>query len=81
MGATRRTQLLMEPEDFRQLHAEARRRGTSVAELIRLAVRDTYLTRAADRRPLVEAILSMDLPTMDWDQIRQEIEEARAHIT
>lgn len=80
MGATRRTQLLMEPEDFRKLQAEARRRGTSVAELIRLAVRDTYLTRAPERRPLVEAILGMDLPVMDWDQLRQEIEEVRAHI-
>jgi len=80
MGATRRTQLLMEPEDFRQLQAEARRRKTSVAELIRLAVRDAYLTCTPDRRPLVEAILNMDLPVMDWDQIRREIEEVRAHI-
>ena len=80
MGATRRTQLLMEPEDFRRLQAEARQRKTSVAELIRSAVRDAYLSSAPNRRPLVEAILQMNLPVMDWDHIRQEIEEAHADV-
>ena len=80
MGATRRTQLLMEPEDYRRLQAEARRRKTSVAELIRSAVRDAYLSSAPDRRPLVEAILRMNLPVVDWETIRREIEEAHADI-
>ena len=43
MAPTRRAQILMEPEEFRRLQALARERRTSVANLIRSAVRDTYL--------------------------------------
>jgi len=80
MAATRRTQLLMEPGEFRRLRAEARRRNTSMAELIRSAVRATYLSQEPDRRPIVEAILHMDLPVMDWKRVRKEIESAHADI-
>lgn len=47
MAATRRTQLLMDPDEFKQLRALARRRKTSVAELIRCAVRESYLKAPA----------------------------------
>jgi hypothetical protein len=39
MAATRRTQLLMEPDEFKRLKDEAHNRRCSVAELIRSAVR------------------------------------------
>ena len=80
MAATRRTQLLMEPEEFKRLQAEARRRKTSMASLIRAAVRETYLSREVDRRPIVEAILHMDLPPMEWKRVRKEIEASHADI-
>lgn len=80
MAATRRTQLLMDPEEFGRLQAEARRRRTSVAELIRVAVRKSYLSREPDKGPIVEAILSMGLPAMDWKQVKKEIETAHADI-
>jgi hypothetical protein len=78
MAATRRTQLLMEPEEFGRLQAEARRRHTSVAELIRSAVRGAYLSREPDRKPIVEAILHMRLPSMEWKRVKKEIEAAHA---
>ena len=59
MAATRRTQLLMDPDEFRQLRALARRKKTSVAELIRTAVRTVYLTAPPDRKAIVEDILKM----------------------
>ncbi len=80
MPATRRTQLLMEPEEFRKLQAAARRRRTSVAELIRSAVRDTYLSPASDRRPVVEAILAMSLPGVAWKRAKKEIEAGHADV-
>jgi hypothetical protein len=81
MPATRRTQLLMDPDEFRQLRALARRRKTSVAELIRSAVREAYLAASPDRRPLVEAILKLKLPKMRWKKVKKEIEEAHAGLS
>jgi len=81
MAATRRTQLLMDPEEFKQLRALARRRKTSVAELIRCAVRVSYLKTPADRKPLVEHILSLKLPRIDWRKAKREIEDARAVLS
>ncbi len=81
MAPTRRTQLLMDPEEFRQLRALARRRKTSVAELIRCAVRQSYLRAPADRKPLVEAILGLNLPTLDWKKAKKEIEAAHAGLS
>jgi hypothetical protein len=76
MAATRRTQLLMNPvtvrwnpDEFKQLRALARRRKTSVAELIRCAVRESYLKAPVDRKPLVEAILDLKLPKIDWKKL------------
>ena len=80
MAATRRTQLLMEPGEFGRLQAEARRKKTSVAELIRVAVRKAYLSHEPDRRPIVDAILSMGLPAMDWKRVKKQIERAHADI-
>jgi hypothetical protein len=81
MAATRRTQILMDPEEFKQLRALARRRKTSVAELIRSAVRQSYLRTPADRRPVVDAILDLKLPSIDWKKAKKEIEAAHAGLS
>jgi len=80
MPATRRTQLLMEPAEFRKLQEVARRRRTSVAELIRSAVREVYLAPGPERRPVVEAILAMALPRIDWKRAKKEIEDGHADV-
>jgi hypothetical protein len=80
MAATRRTQLLMEPEDFKRLKAEARRRGSSVAELIRSAVRQAYFTPAPEKGPIVKAILDMKLPARDWRLAKREIERGHENL-
>jgi hypothetical protein len=81
MAATRRTQLLMDLDELKQLRALARRRKTSVAELMRSAVRQCYLKAPADRKPLVEAILDLKLPNIDWRKAKKEIEAAHAGLS
>ncbi len=80
MPATRRTQLLMDPDEFRRLRALARRKKTSVAELIRAAVRTVYLSPPRDRKAIVQDILKMNLPSMDWKKVRKEIEAGHAGL-
>ncbi|MFB3921364.1 MAG: ribbon-helix-helix protein, CopG family [Terriglobia bacterium] len=82
MNTTRRTQILMNPEEFRRLRELARRKKTSVGELVRNAVRATYLKpQNSDRKAIVEAILRMNLPTISWSHARKEIEAAHARIS
>jgi hypothetical protein len=82
MAATRRTQLLMEPDEFRSLREIARRRKTSVGALIRAAVRQTYLQPESepDRKAIVEEILKMRLPLPSWKRLKKEIEDAHADV-
>ncbi|MGH9402338.1 MAG: CopG family transcriptional regulator [Terriglobia bacterium] len=81
MPATRRTQLLMDPEEFRRLRTLARQRKTSVAQLIRTAVREAYLKTEPDRKTIVQMILDMQLPVMDWKKVRKEIEAGHAGLS
>jgi len=74
MAATHRTQLLMDPEEYKRLKAEARKRGCSVGELVRLAVRKTYLEKNPEKGPIVEAILGMRLPRIAWKRAKKEIQ-------
>jgi hypothetical protein len=77
MAATRRTQFLMHPDEFRRLRALARQRKTSVSDLIRTAVWEKYLTPAQpNKRALVESIINMNLGDMDWEKLCEEIEDA-----
>jgi hypothetical protein len=76
MPARRRIQFLIDAEEFRLLRALARRRKTSVAELIRYAVREFYLKAPADRESLVKAILGFKLPNINWKKAKKEIETA-----
>jgi hypothetical protein len=68
----------MDPDEFRQLRALAKRRKTSVAELIRCAVRESYLRAPAERKAPVEAILDLKLPNIDWRSAKKEIEAGHA---
>jgi hypothetical protein len=80
MTATKRAQILMEPEDYRRLEEIARLRNASVAELIRVAVRERYLGGSAEHRQTVESICSMDLPVLSWSDVEEEIGEAHSDV-
>ncbi len=82
MGTTRRTQVLMNPLEYRRLQDLARRKNISVGELIRTAVRQTYLVPGStEKKPIVEAILKMRLPAMGWKRAKKEIESGHARIS
>lgn len=77
MARTKRAQVLMEPDEYERLEAIAAEQGIAVAELIRIAVRERYLLTPEERRRLVEEILGLDLPTIDWEEAEDEVIEAR----
>jgi hypothetical protein len=66
----------MEPSEFKELQALARRRRTSVASLVRDAVRSTYLTPKPDREAAGRSILEAELPLISWKDAKAEIEAA-----
>jgi hypothetical protein len=71
----------MNPEEYRRLRDMARQRKTSVGELVRTAVRRTYLEpQAEDKRAALEAILKLKLPAISWRQARKDIEDGHADI-
>lgn len=77
MGQTRRAQILMEPEAYQRLEEIARREQTSVAELIRRAVREKYLSDTSQRQAALADLLATDLPVDRWEDIDEEVRDAR----
>jgi hypothetical protein len=78
MAQTRRAQITIEPEEYRQLESLAHQKGVSVADLILTAVRERYLTPTSSRREIVQEIFRLEIPIEeDWSSIEEEI--ARAH--
>ena len=77
-----RLQILISPDQRKRWDAEAKRRGTSVAGLIREAV-DRHLGSLdrADRVQAVEAIRTMDGRFLPVDEIDRVVEEERARAT
>jgi hypothetical protein len=76
---TRRMQLLIDELDYRLLAAEAERRHTSVAALVREAIKQALPeNRMARRRAAMEAILAFDDPIdlpADPEDLKREIRE------
>lgn len=75
----RRLQLVLDEGRYRRVAAEARRRGVSMAVVIREAI-DAMPDRADKRRAAVDALLAaepMPLPA-DPAELRREIDAARA---
>jgi len=69
MAHTRRTQLLMEPDEYAELERIAEQKRVSVAELIRTAVRVVYLRSPDDKLATVGHIAAMNLPVDSWSQM------------
>ncbi|HEX3530126.1 MAG TPA: ribbon-helix-helix protein, CopG family [Thermoanaerobaculia bacterium] len=77
MANVRKTQILLESEEYDHLKEISVRRGVSVAELIRTAVREKYLPSVHSRLEAADAICRLSIPLGDWDAIEDEI--AKAH--
>jgi hypothetical protein len=70
----------MDPEEYKRLKAEARRRRCSIGELVRLAVRRAYLTPVPEKGPIVDALLRMNLPRMGWKRAKKDIESGHENL-
>jgi hypothetical protein len=55
----RRTQLYLEDDLWKALHAHARREKTTVSELVRRAARERYLGDREERARVMQAIAGM----------------------
>ncbi|HLG92558.1 MAG TPA: hypothetical protein VKY15_06210 [Acidimicrobiales bacterium] len=76
---SRRLQVLVDEERWSRLEHEARRRGVSVASLVRAAIDQRFPSDAGRRRAALQAILEaepMEVP--DPDGLRGELEAIRS---
>lgn len=77
---TRRTQILLDDERHARLAAEARSRGTSIAELIRAAIDRSFPETSAERRRAVAELLRLadedPLPVTTPEDLKREIVSA-----
>ncbi len=73
---TERLELCLPPELMQLLREEARRRGISVAQLVREAIEASLLgDREARSRAAVE-LFRLEAPVPEWPEMKREIEEA-----
>jgi hypothetical protein len=55
----RRTQIYLDDDLWKVLHAQARSLGTSVSELVRQAVRERYFGRLEERKQAMRALVGI----------------------
>jgi hypothetical protein len=55
----RRTQLYLEDEMWQALQLRARQSGSTMSELVRKAIRDTYLASSIDRKAAMTGIVGL----------------------
>ena len=75
----RRLQILLDEPRYRRVAARARERKTSVAAVIREAIDLALPADLAKKRAAAKRILAADpVPLPDWDELKTELDEARA---
>jgi len=73
---TRRLQLLLDEGRYTRLERRAKRRGTSVAAVIREAIDTTFPDEDLDRERAVQFLLDAEpMPIEDWPVLKREIDE------
>jgi ribbon-helix-helix CopG family protein len=69
----RRTQLYLHEDTWEMLHIQARKRGSSISELVRQAVRHRYGGSPARRREAMQALVGI------WKD-RKDLRDSRAYV-
>jgi len=76
VAATRKAQILMEPDEYQRLAAIAQAQGVSLSELVRAAVRERYLRAVPALSEAVARICAMEIAIPeDWEALEQLIEQ------
>ncbi len=73
---TERLELRLPPELMQLLREEARRRGISVAQLVREAIEASLLGDREARIRAAEELFRLEAPVSEWLEMKREIEEA-----
>jgi len=69
----RRTQLYLDDDMWQALQLRARQSGATMSELVRRAIRDTYLGNSVDRKAAMTAIIGL------WKD-RDDIGDPREYV-
>ena len=83
MAKTKRVQVLMEPREFNLLERVARKRGSSVSDLMREAARAQYLVDVdrTRRTRAAQSFLSLpDVTLPDWNAVKNELADRHDKI-
>ncbi|MGE5787140.1 MAG: CopG family transcriptional regulator [Myxococcales bacterium] len=83
MAKTRRVQILMDPREFDLLERVARKRGSSVSDLMREAARAQYLVDVDRTRSTRAAQNFLSLPDVslpDWKAVKNELADRHDKI-
>ena len=73
----RRTQLYLEDEIWETLHAQSRRQGASLSELVRRALRERYGASLARRRKAMQALVGIWRDRTDLGGTRSYVRRLR----
>ena len=73
----RRTQLYLEDDLWKALHARARRERTSVSELVRQATRDRYMRHSEDRQADMMAAVGIWRDRTDLPDAEEYVRDLR----
>lgn len=75
-GLTRRLQILLDEDRYARLERVARRRGASVATIVREAIDAAFPDEGPDRAEAARRILDAEpIPVSDWPWLKKEIEQ------
>lgn len=81
---SKRLQVLLEETEFRRLHRRARRRGTTVAALVREALRgldaEEAVGKPEKKLAAIRAAVRQQFPAGDIDQMLAEIDRGRGGL-
>jgi predicted DNA-binding ribbon-helix-helix protein len=73
----RRTQLYLEDDLWKALHARARQLETTVSELVRQAVRERYFGKLAERQQAMRAVVGIRKDRPEFDNSTAYIRKLR----
>ena len=75
MSLAKRTHVLLEENQYKQLEQLAKQKKVSVGALIRDAIDKVYNIREEGKIKAVEKIIAMNLQVDDWELMEKEIIE------
>lgn len=73
----RRTQLYLDEGLWNALHAQARREGTTISDLVRRAARDRYMSGMEERRSAMRALVGLRAGRSDMQDTEKYLRELR----